>query len=261
MDISTFDLTSTVTIVLETTGKEITVHKQVLCTHCDFAKACLQGVFQELGTGKILLKQEDDEDSIGALIAWMYHGKPILMSLSSSSTSRDQLNNSEALQTLALKWTKLYIAADKYLMSAFKTEIMTFWTSLCRRSSSSSFVLPALKLLLLRQASSNCALKELLLDRLVRNVRLEQSRGSKSHFMLHPQSPYSKEFFALTFDHPELASVILQRLLQPEIQTEREGETGSRKRRLDGDGDECMGLGLCEVDAGVSIKRRRTSSP
>lgn len=252
MDISTFDLTSIVTIVLGTTGTEIMIHKQVLCTHCAFAEVCLQGGFKEVEEGKILLKEEEEEESVRTLIAWMYHGKAMLPTL----PIRDQPNAKEALQNLALKMTKLYIMADKYLMTKFKNEIMLFWTELCRRSNQTSFVLPALELLL-KRSPPKCELKQLLVDRLVQNVKREQARGSKSFFIEHPHSPYNKEFFALIFNHTELASIILQRMLQPEIQTMPETQIRPKKRHLDG-GESPTSMSR---RPSISIKRRRTSSP
>lgn len=81
MDISTFDLTSLVTIVLQITGAEMTLHKQVLCTHCEVAAACLDRGFVEVGAGRILMKEEGDEESLWTLIVYMDYGKAMLSTI------------------------------------------------------------------------------------------------------------------------------------------------------------------------------------
>lgn len=71
MDLASTDLRSIVVIVLEATGTEISIHKDILCAYCEFAKACLEGEFSEAKEGKIILREEKDEPSLRTLISWM----------------------------------------------------------------------------------------------------------------------------------------------------------------------------------------------
>lgn len=212
MDLATIDLSSIVVIILGATGAQISIHRDILCTHCEFAQACLKGGFREARAGQIILAEENDEQSIRTLIAWMYSGRATFPNI----PSKAQPTFRNDVKDLLTKMLKLYIMANKYVMTGFQKEIEDFITTICQSYGPKSTSLHLMALgLLCNTYPTECDLKEILISHLVRTIRKNLFYKEKSYFVTHPKSEWCQDFFALTARHPELANLILCGLLQP----------------------------------------------
>lgn len=132
-----------------------------------------------------------------------------------------------------MKMTRAYILADKYIMTSFRKDILSFLSKICQECEPLSAYIPALKLLY-SKGSAECDLKKTSVGHLTPIMKSQIISGEKSLFAILPNLEFCKDFFALISLHPEIANSILCGLLQhgTHLQAEKKSTDSNGTRNL-----------------------------
>ncbi|KAK5942618.1 hypothetical protein PMZ80_005183 [Knufia obscura] len=194
MDWTKVDYTSTFTIILEDTGARYLVHKDIFCVRSDFFKGCLRKDFVEGQKEEVTIKEETDERSMQLLISWTYRGKEIL------STAKDNVPDTSVRGCDRLPLTRLYLLADKLLMTELKNDIVDSFINLSHKAFPD---LQALALML-EIGPDHCQLKRFMIDDLVWDLK------HRPGLLEDASMPWSSQLQILLVECPELPRLLLK---------------------------------------------------
>lgn len=123
MNLQSIDMSLTVTIVLEDTGAQFVVHKDLICAESPFIKACLQDNFKERKEQVVTIREWRNSDNMKTLLAWAHQGKSALRTSEVSTHSPE-----DEIKEAASDLVELYVLADRFLMSNLKNDIVDrYW--------------------------------------------------------------------------------------------------------------------------------------
>ncbi|KAK5957939.1 hypothetical protein OHC33_001129 [Knufia fluminis] len=180
MDLYSVDFSSTVTIVLEDIGARFIVYKDLLCDKIPFARAYLQNGFKEEQEGVIRIREWSDKDIMQRLLVWLFEDKIV----TGQNTTISDL-------------TKLYILADRLMISDLKTEIVNRWSK--DHEGNSSDAVQALTILTDHEAIM-CNLARYAID----DIAVSMERQLRfNHHQRYPRMPLELEEQAIGEICPE----------------------------------------------------------
>lgn len=180
------------------------VHKHVAHDRSPFLEACLQEGFKEGQEQKITIKDWDADQSMQLLVAWLYQGKEALQFTSASNDVDTKRSSTFATQQ---QLTKLYLLADRFLISKLKNDVIDYLDDNGPRQRLSVWAMG----MLWADGPAECHLKTYILHKTARDLKRRSKRNEALAEGQKERLP--TKLIKLIGDYPEFAQALVEMMV------------------------------------------------